>query len=189
MAVSKTLKLDKSGGVDIKPDSYIGLLLSVIHVGTQKNTYKGVTSFVDQLALRFELQDLLSDKGNPVIVTKIMRNSMKSKASLVAFGTAIGADLEQGMDFDNLVGKPVLVEMGFNEAKTKVGVKGFTALPSILRKEVKPLMGTPTVLLDVDSITESQSKELPEWLQKVISSRVSDSSSSNDSSSHGSVEL
>ena len=188
MAVSKKLKLDKSGSIDIKPDSYIGLLLSVIHVGSQSNTYLGVTSIVDQLALRFELQDVLTDKGTPVVVTKVMRNSMKSKASLVSFGAAIGADLEEGIDFESLVGKPVLVDMGYNEAKTKVSVKGFHKLSSRDRAAVKPLMGTPTVHLDVEEMSAAQIKELPEWLQKVISSRIKGDGEQTDSSSSG-VEL
>lgn len=190
MAISKTLKLDKSGGIDIQPDSYIGLLSGVVHIGTQKNEYKGVVSFVDQLALQFELQDVLLDNGTPVTVTKIMRNSMKSKASLVAFGEAIGADLDKGMDFDTLVGKPVLVEMGFNEAKTKVGVKGFTKLPKMMMGQVKPLMKSPKIHLDVDSMTEMQVKELPEWIQKVINGRVRDNSTvGTQSTGHGSIEL
>lgn len=190
MAVSKLLKRDNTGnGVEIKPDSYIGLLVSVIHVGTQKNEYKGVTSLVDQLALRFELQDVLTDRGTPVVVTKLMRNSMKSKASLVAFGEAIGADLDEGIDFDKLIGKPVLVEMGYNLAKTKVGVKGFTSLPSILKKEVKPLMNSPTVYLDVETLTTSQISELPEWLGKIILGRVGNSLELSGDNNRSSVDL
>ena len=172
MAINKQLKLDKSGGIDIEPDSYVGLLVGVVHIGSHKNEYQGKTSIVDQLALQLELQDLLTQKGTPVTVTKIMRNSMKSKASLIAFAEAMGADLENGIDFDKLIGKPVLVEMGFNQAKTKVGVKGFSKLPKTLKATVKPLMGTPKVFLDVDELTEGHIKELPEWLQKLVNERV-----------------
>lgn len=183
MAVAKKLKLDKSGGIDIKADSYIGLLLGVVHLGTQKNIYKGVTSFVDQLLLQFELQDLILDNGKPVVVSKVVRNSMKAKANLVSIGRDLGADVEEGIDFDELVGKPIMVEMGLNEAKTKVTVKGFSKLPKLLAKEVKPLMSTPRVLLDVDEITDSQVTELPDWVGKLIQGRVKSRDSSDDGSS------
>lgn len=188
MAIASKLKLDKSGGVDIKPDSYIGLLLAVVHLGPQRNTYQGVTTIKDQLALQFELQDLLFDSGNPITVTKIETNSMKNKANLVKFGKAIRANLEEGIDFEELISKPVLVNMDFNEAKTRVVIKSFTPLPSKDLKDVKPLIGTPKVLLDVDEITESQRKELPEWIGKLIAERVRDAEEHSPSSS-SSVDL
>lgn len=172
MGVAKTLKLDKSGGVEIKPDSYIGLLLGVVHLGTQKNTYKGETSLVDQLLLQFELQDVLMDNGHPIVVSKVVRNSMKQKATLTSIVADLGGDLEDGVDLDELVGKAILVEMGHNEAKTKVVVRGFSPMPKILAKEVKPLANTPRMFLDVEQLTDGNLEELPEWVRKLINERV-----------------
>ena len=183
MAISKILKLDKSGGIDIPLDSHIGLLSGVIHLGIQKNSWKGVESLVDQVLLQFELQDILTDKGKPVVVSKIQRLSMKSKANLLIITKALGANVDDGFDFHDLIGKPIIVNMGHNADKTKVKIKDFSPLPKLLLKEVKPLMGTPKVWLDVDEITESQKSELSEWIQKLINGRVKENNASQDDES------
>lgn len=186
MALAKKLKLDNTGGIDIPVGQTIGLLLNIVHVGTQKNTYKGVTTLKDQVVFTFELQDELMDNSQPIKTSKVETNSMKSKANLVKLGKAMGANVTEGIDFEALVGKGVMLNMDHNEAKTRVVVKGYGVIPKKLIGEVKPLMGTPKVLLDVDEITDSQLKDLPEWIQKMINERVRDSS--NDSDSDG-IEL
>lgn len=190
MAISKKLKLDKSGGVDIKPDSYIGLLLGVVHLGTQKQTYDGKTSMVDKLFLQFELQDALTDAGNPIVFGKVERNSMKKKANLLKLAGAYNIDMEEGIDFEELVGKPVLLDIGYGEGKTEgaVGIRGYNKLPSVLKKEVKPLMGTPRVYLDVEELTEAQVSELPEFVQKMVKERV-DGENTSSNSSDDAIEL
>lgn len=187
MAISKKLKLDKTGGVDIKPDSYIGLLLGVVHLGTQRNEYKGVVSHVDKLLVQFELQDVLNDNGEPIVYGKVERNSMKKQANLVKLATAFGVNLEEGIDFEELVGKPVLLDIAKGESSDKVGIRGYNKLPSVLKKEVKPLFNTPKLYLDVDEMTEGQMKELPEWVRKMINERIK--TSDQPDSSDGAIEL
>lgn len=186
MAISKLLKLDKSNAVEIPLDSHIGLLVGVVHLGVQKNTYQGVTSLVDQVLLQFELQDILTDKGSPITVSKIVRLSMKSKANLPGIVKYLGANIQDGFDFHDLIGKPIMVNMGQNLAKTKTVIKDFGPLPKLLQKEVKSLVGTPRVYLDVDEITESQKSELSEWIRKLIDSRVT---SESGNTSDDSIEL
>lgn len=176
MAVSKILKKDANTGVSIPEGSHIGLFKGLVHVGTQENEFKGVKSLADQVLLQFELQDVLLGDGKPVTVSKIVRNSMHEKANLLQIGKALGADTTHGIDFESLVGKPVMVNMEPNEAKTKVVVKSFSPLPTLLRKEVKPLIQTPQLLFDVETISDAQVKELPEWVQKIINNRVKNTS-------------
>lgn len=189
MAINSKLKLDKSGGIDIKSDSYIGLLLSVVHLGMQKNSYKGVETVKDTIFFQFELQDLVTDKGHPVTYGKCERNSMRPKANLVKLGEAFGVNMEEGLDFEELVGKPVLLDIGKSPESDKVSIRAYNKLPSLLRKEVKPLMGTPKVLLDVEELTDSQIKELPEWVQKLVNSRVRNNSSESSNDSGDEIEL
>lgn len=188
MAISKTVKLDNSGGVDIAPDSYIGLLVRVVHLGVQKNTYEGTTTLKDQILLQFELQDVLMDSGNPITVSSIVTNSLKNKAKFLKIAKAFGVDVTEGVDLEELIGKPIMVVMDHNTAKTKVVVKDFTKVPSSLLKTVKPLSGTPTVLLDVEEITEAQKSELSEWVRNIINNRIREGGSSSEHSS-GAVDL
>ncbi len=188
MAISKVLKADKSNSVDIPVGTEIGLLLGVVHLGTQKNTYKGVTSFVDQVLLQFELQDVLTESGQPIIFSKIERNSMKAKANLLKFGKAIGIDVDEGIDFESLIGKPIGLTLDHNEAGTRVTIKGYTALSKRDLSAVKPLMGTPRLYLDVDTISESQKSELPEFVRKMINERITEATSTN-SDNNDSIEL
>jgi hypothetical protein len=191
MAISKKLKEDKSGGVDIPEGPTTALFLGIVHIGVQKNTYKGVTSYVDQALLQFELQDVLLPSGNPIVVSKIERNSLKKKANMLKFGEAMKANTEEGMDFDELVGKPLTLNMGKNEAGTRVVIKSYGQLHPGLKGTVKPLMGTPRVYLDVDQLTEAQVSELPEFVQKMINERVKGQvpNTESGSSSNSSVEL
>lgn len=186
MGVNKTLKLDKStggGGVKVPEGSHIGLFVGLVHLGTHKNEFKGVSSFKDQVFLQFELQDILNDKGLPIVFGKVETNSMKEKSNMLKFGKAIGANIDEGIDFEQLVGKPLLLNFALNNAKTHVNIKSYSPLPALLRKEVKPLATTPRILMDVEAITEGQIKELPEWLQKKISQRIKGGESSIDTSS------
>lgn len=187
MAIQKTVKLDKSSGVKLEPDMYIGLLAGIIHVGLQENTYNGVTSHVDRLVLQFELQDALTDEGKAIVISKTERNSMKEKANLIKTAKALGANVDEGVDFESLIGKPCLVKMERN-TKGNVVPKGIEPLPKKDLKDVKPLQATPRVLLDVEEITEAQLSEMPQWIRDVIAKRIrSDGSSVTDGSD--SVEL
>lgn len=171
MALDKTVKVDKSGGVEIPEDTHIGLLVGVVHLGLQKNTYKGVTSVVDQVLLQFELQDVLMPAtGKPVVVSKIVRSSLKEKANLIAIVKALGADVEEGVVFEELIGRAVMVDMQKN-ANGKMVAKGFTKVSSINKSHVKPFQSTPKLFLDVDEITDGQKEELPEWIRKLINER------------------
>ena len=158
-----------------------------MHLGTQRQTYEGKTSLVDKLFLQFELQDLLTDNGQPIVYGKVERNSMKKKANLLKLASAYNVDMEEGIDFEELVGKAVLLDIGKGEKGDSIGIRGYNKIPSLLKKEVKPLMGTPRVYLDVEEITESQLSELPEFVQKMVSERVK--GDDGGFTSDGSIEL
>lgn len=172
MAISKKLKITKGELTVVPAEPTIGLLLGVVHIGIHKNVYLGVTSHVDQVLLQFELQDVLTDKGTPVVFSKLERNSLHEKANIPKLGKAMGLDVEEGIDFEELIGKPVLLGLEHNKDKTRVNIKSYSPIPKMMKSAIKPLMGTPKLYLDVDELTEGQVAELPEWIRKKLTERV-----------------
>lgn len=186
MAISKNLKTDKTGGINIPVDSYIALFLGIVDLGNQQTEYQGVKTIKQQAALTFELQDfLIGENQQPARVTKIVTISMKSKATLPDIIRALGGDpdSEEGFDFEKAVGKPVLLQMKDNQTKTKVVPGVISALPSAFKSSVKPLTNTPLVELDVEALSETQLSNLPDWLQKIINGRIQDHSNTPSGSS------
>jgi predicted nucleic acid-binding OB-fold protein len=181
MAISKKLKLgsDSGGGVDIPVDGHIGSFIGVLHLGVQRNVYEGKESLVDSALLQFELQDVLTDKGTPVVVSKIVRVSMHPKAELPKIIGALGGNAEEGADLTELLGNPVQVDIGFNKAKTKKKVDKISKLNSRLLKEVKPLTANSYAILDVKDLTDEQKATFPEWIRKIVDARVQSGSETN----------
>ena len=180
MALQKTFKLNTSNSVSIPEGSHIGLLRTIVHIGLQENTYKGETSIVDQVFLQFELQDILTDTGRPLNSGKLVKNSTHDKANLTDIVRSLGGDVKNGFDFESLIGKSVMVNYGLNQAGDKTVIKSFSPLPALLKKAVKPLSGTPLTVFDVETITEGQLSELPEWIKEKIANRITASSNSQD---------
>ncbi len=182
MGIAKTFKVStgSSKAVSIEFGSHIGLLLGLVHLGTQKSTYQGETTIKDQLFVQFELQDILTAEGQPVSFGKIMTNSMHEKAVLTKLIKTLGVkDLESGVDFEKLIGHPVMLNFELNKDKTKTSIKSFSPLPTMLKKEVKPLMNTPKLFLEVEDLTDGQKKELPPWILKIVDERIKSGSSSD----------
>ncbi len=184
MPVEKKLKLDPTGGgLDIPAEPQIALFLGLTHIGLQRQVYEGVESLVDKVFLQFELQDVLTDKGTPIVHGKLERNSFRDKANLIKFAKAIGlssTQLEEGVDFEELVGKPVMINFEKNK-NGKVSAKEYSKLPAALKGAVKPLMNTPRINMDVEELTESQLGELPEFIRKMVKERVGGGSNSEGS--------
>lgn len=184
MGVSKTVKLVKTGGVVIPEDSHIGLLCGVVHLGMQKGEFDHVPTLKDEVLLQFELQDVQSKEGKVAVVNKVVTNIMNSeKATLVKIVKAMGGNTTEGVDFEELIGKPVMVGMEKN-SKDKVVPKTFTPVPRALKGEIKPLQTTPKILLEVEDITDAQAGEFLDWIRDKIKTRVksnSDDTTTNES--------
>lgn len=171
MAIEKTFKPTK--GVDIPEGTHVGLFAGLIHLGTQRSEYEGNVSYKDTVLVKFELQDVLMDDGRPVTITKRETNSSGAKSNLLKLVKAIkgSSNVADGVDFEDMVGLPVLLEIT-HSAKGNAKIKGYMSVPDILKKTVKPLMGNPVLLFDVEQISETELQDMPEWLQKVINERV-----------------
>lgn len=177
MAVDKVSKVLKSGGVTIKPGSKLGLFLGIIHLGTQKSEFEGRVSYKDQVLLKFELPSVLLPDGRPVTLSKrethVLGSGKGKESNLLKLGRALNdGEKPEGIDWEESLGKPVLLELKENKDKTGVNISGYLVPPEEMVEKVKPLVNEPVLELDVDNIPDKAFKGFPEWLQKVINERV-----------------
>lgn len=172
MAIDKVSVPKK--GVNVSPGSHVGLFVGLIHLGIQKTEFEGAVSYKDQVLLSFELPDVLLDDGRPVTLSKTENHSLGARANLLKAAVALngGKSVDDGIDWESMVGKPLMLQVKENKKKTGVNISGYAAIPEVYKKNLKPLMNEPRMLLDVETISEKELKGLPEWVQKMISKRV-----------------
>jgi hypothetical protein len=181
MSVAKVSKPKK--GVDIEEGSHVGLFLGLVHLGVQKGEYEGLVSYKDQVLLMFELPDITLEDGRPINLTARVTHSLSKRATLLKVGKALngGRDVKDGIDWEASIGKPVLLELKNNAKGTGVNIKGYMAVPDVMRKNLKPLINEPKLLLDVDAIGDKELEKLPEWVRKVINERVKEEGETDSS--------
>lgn len=163
-------------GVNIPPGSHVGLLAEIIHLGVQRGEYEGVVSYKDKVLFTFELPDITLDDGRPVRMSKVETNSSSNRSNYLKLVKALTGkqDLSEGIELDKLIGSPVLLQVEDNKKGTGSNIKVYMAVPAVIRTNLKPLMSEPRLLLDVEKIGD-EIKKLPDWIQKMINSRISDS--------------
>jgi len=160
-------------GVEIPEGTQVGLFAGLIHLGTQRNEYEGKVSYKDQVLLRFELPDVTLEDGRPITITKRETNSAGAKSNMLKLVRALKGtkDLEDGVDYEELIGQPVMLEIA-HTAKGNAKIDGYMPVPEFLKKTVKPLMTEPQLLFDVEQISDKELEAMPEWLRELINKRV-----------------
>ena len=179
MAVDKVFK--PKSGVEVPEGPQLGLLLNVIHVGVQKNTYQGLTNYKDQVLVTFELPEVTTDEGKPLCQSTRVSNLSGPKSTLTKIVKALngGKKIEDGIDFESLIGKPIQLTIG----KTSGGnskISEFSPVMGSIAKSAPKLVNEPKLLLDVDNIGDKELESLPEWIRKVINERSSADSAGED---------
>lgn len=170
MAVDNIFKPKKS--VEISAGTQVGLFAGLIHLGTQKSDYKGEVTYKDQLLFQFELPDVLLGDGRPYVISKRETHSTGSKSNLLKIMKALnqGKSVDEGISWESKLGKPIMLNLKENSKGTGMSIEGYMAAPSGLT--VKPLMGEPKLLLDVDKISEKELASLPSWIATLINARI-----------------
>lgn len=183
MAVEKKFIPKKS--VEIPEGTQVGLFAGLIHLGTQRNEYEGKVSYKDQVLLRFELPDIILEDGRPITITKRETNSGGAKSNMLKLVKALKGtkDLEDGVDYEELVGQPVMLEIA-HTSKGNAKIDGYMPVPEFLKKTVKPLMTEPVLLFDVENISDKELEAMPDWLQKLINERVQDDKDFNEGTNY-----
>ncbi|HEY3524980.1 MAG TPA: hypothetical protein VGK47_02200 [Nitrososphaeraceae archaeon] len=159
--------------ITVPPGTHTALLAEIIHIGVQRGEYKGEVSLKDQILFSFELPDITSEDGRPIRISKRETHSLGAKGNLIKLIQALTGtnNLEKGIDYSDLIGKPLLLSIEHTE-KGNSKIAGYMSLPNQYKNGLKPLMSTPRLFLDVDQISEKDFKQFPEWVQKVINERV-----------------
>ena len=172
MAVEKVAK--PKHGINVPEGTHLGLFLGLVHLGIQKNDYEGTTTYKDQVLLKFELPEFIMENSLPVVVSKRETNSLSQKANMLKAVKALSGakNIDDGVDFEDLIGQPVLLELKANAKKTSVSIASYTPVLSSMRKDIKPLINSPQLLFDVDNIGAKELKDQPEWIQTLINTRI-----------------
>ena len=172
MAVAKKFKV-QAAPVTIEEGTQIGIFIGLIHVGMQKSDFKGEISFKDQVLLKFELPDTLLSDGRPVTLIKRETNSIAKKSNLLKVIKALkgGKEVDE-VDFEELIGMPLMLDLKTNTKGTGVNITGYMAVPAGLKKNIKPQLNESTLLFDVETISAKELEVLPEWIQKLINERI-----------------
>ena len=131
---------DSGGGTTFEQPptgSHSARCISIIDLGTQKNTYEGETQMKHQLIIRWELSNELmtegEHKGKPFTVSKFYTASLHEKAGLrkdlAAWrGRDFTPEELKGFDLKSILGKPCMLAVGMSE-KGKAKVSTVMALP------------------------------------------------------------
>lgn len=172
MAVNKVFT--PKSGTDIPEGPQLGLLLNIIHIGVQKTDYQNVVNYRDQILVTFELPDLTTDDGRPLTQSVRVNNLSGPKSTMTKIVKALngGKKIENGIDFESLLGKPLQLTIGTTSGGNPKITEFSPALASVARSAPK-LVNEPKLLLDVDNIGDKELNSLPEWIRKVINERAS----------------
>lgn len=174
MALDTFLKTKEKTSTPVEAGSHLAVLQSIIHIGIQKNEFDGQVSYKDQVALTFEIQDVETSDGHPVVKTKretTKTNSEKANLNKLAAAMVGKATTKEGLDLSTLLGKPVM--LNFEETRSGgTTIKGYSPVPKGLLSSVKPLIGEAKLLPNVDHISSKELEALPEFMRKIIDQRV-----------------
>lgn len=128
--------------------SHQAVCICVIDLGTQDNTYEGVTTTAHKVFVGFEVADEFKASGDPFILGRDYTFSLNEKAALRGLvkalrGKDVGADEE--LDLRALLKKPCIVSL---ENKTTSGGKSYVKLTGVQ----PPMRGNKPATCRLESI-------------------------------------
>lgn len=190
MAIDKVSKPTKGGGIDVPPGTHVALFAGLVHLGTQKGEYQGKVSYNDQVLAYFELPDITLEDGRPITLTARMNHKLGSgkgkKSTMLVLGEALngGKECKEGIDWEDNIGKPLMVVLETNSKGTGVNIKNYMPIMESLKKGLKGLVGEPKLYYDVEKISDKELEGLSEWVRKVINERVRAQDATNEATNY-----
>jgi hypothetical protein len=165
--------------------SSLGVLFSLVDLGTQEVTWDGETKWTPKLRLAFELPDQTIDGevtengkttkvSRPQVVSIELTRSLGERATLRKLletwrGQAFTSKELAAFSLKNLLGKSTLLTLVH---KTSAAGRQYCAIAGMakLPKGMKAPEGTQNsqVFYEIEQGTGGQFSELPEWLQDKI---------------------
>lgn len=170
----------KKGGNSYEPlaaGNYAARCISMIHVGTIEEEFKGVKKWMDKVILTWEIPDeqkeFTEGKGlQPYVFSKDFTLSMYEKAALRKYlegwrGKAFTNDEADAFDITALIGKTCLINIIHTEKgdKTYANISGVSAMPKGMT--CLPQIN-PTVIFNVDEFDQDVFDKLHEFVQNKI---------------------
>ncbi len=182
MAIEKVSRVNETGNkkgelVKIESGSNVGLFAGIVHLGLQRSEYQGKVSFKEKVLLRFELPDVVMEDGRPIVLSKTETfnlSSYKGKESNLLKVSRIltqSVDLKEGINWEEVLGRGVLLELKKSETTAFTNIVGYSSLPKSLSQSLKPLVDDGLLVFDVDTINDNEMNRLPQWVQKMINTR------------------
>ena len=147
------------------------VLTGLIDLGTQEETFDGITKKVKKVALEWKLptQHHIFDEAEgpqPLMLFRDVTASLHPKATLTNIVTGmLGTSLPAEFDLRDLLGVNCMVNVALVEknGKTYANAASFSPLMDGIEK-----VDYPTRSLDLDNFDEEVFSSLPEWKQEII---------------------
>lgn len=111
--------------------SHQAVCVCVIDLGTQDNTYEGVTTTAHKVFIGFEVADESKASGEPFVLGRDYTFSLNEKAALRGLVKALrnkDVGIDEELDLRALLGKPCIISL---EAKTTSGGKSYVKLTGV----------------------------------------------------------
>ena len=163
----------------------VGMLYSLVDLGTQKQTWDGEEKWMAKVRLSFELPDQLDEfeveengkrtkVSKPMIVSIEQTRSLGEKASLRKLleqwrgQTFTSAELK-AFSLKNLLGKPAmltLIHRTSQQGRPYCAIAGASKLPKSMKAPAKSF--NDEVYYEIEQGEGGQFADMPEWLQDKI---------------------
>lgn len=152
----------------------VATCIRIIDLGTQKVEWSGQVKHQRKAIISWELPKELMADGRPFMISNRYTLSMFEKAKFRQHieswrGTAFTkADLEEGFEPKNLIGKSCLLNLIHSEKseKTYCNIASVSALPDGMEA---PEQVNKTVFFSLDEFDSTTFGELPDWMKELIS--------------------
>ena len=145
------LTLNPSAGGDFKvlpAGNYPGRLVEIIDMGTQPETYEGVTKNAKKVRLGWEICDVdeRRDDGKPFVVRRKFTASLHERSGLTKVLKAWGVYKDgEPLNFASLIGKPCMLAVSHTVEGDQTYVRIETVAPvpkgmAVIEAETEPIV-------------------------------------------------
>jgi hypothetical protein len=163
--------------------TYPGICCRILDLGTQT-----VPAFADsepkkqrQLMIGYELAEIAQSDGKPFVLSRFYNWSTRHNSSLAGDLNAwLGISPEQlaTFDFESLIGRVGLLNIGPNKDGSRMKIKGISPLP---RGMSKPRMQSEAIVFSLSNFSGETFGKLSEGIQNIIKKSPEFEALNNDS--------
>lgn len=167
------MKIQKNSDFELAPaGTFAARITTVADLGVQRTEWQGEAREGHKLGVTFELSSRRGKDGQRLAVFDRVTASLHELSRLYQIAqAALGAEPGEGLDPQELLGKPVLVSLVHRAAGTRTfaNVQGVTAIPEGM---TVPGTDTPLLYFDLDAPDPAVFAKLPALFRKLIEGRV-----------------